>query len=471
MDIVHPTQIPLQDLNEEIVIDSLPFKGELPQWLEGTLVRNGPAKFHFGTQKISHWFDGLAMLHAFTFGQGKVSYRNKFLRSTIYSKAMNQANLHFMGFAQDPCKSIFKRFFSYFFPSLTPIIIQNANVNVMRIAESYTALTETPLPVRFDPHTLKTLGVLDFQDSLSKSNCFQSAHPHYDNLRKEAVSFQIEMGEKCRYSLFTISDRGPPERKTFFEMKSDKASYMHTFALTEHYVIMVEFPLVLNPLDLLLRSGGFITHFKWEPGRNTRFLVIDRRQGKLVKSYETEAFFCFHHVNAYEENGTIILDLVRYPDASIVYGDPGPNQYRRLERFRLNLQGSSISQNTVIETLLELPRINYQKHNGVSYQYVYGVGFRYPADPSDSIPIIKIDVPKGIKLEWQEIGSLAGEPVFIPKPNAKHEDDGILLSVIINELKGHSYLIVLDAKDLKEIARSEAFHLIPYGLHGMFFHL
>lgn len=471
MHLAHQTQIPLQDLNDETVIDILPVQGEFPLWLEGTLIRNGPAKFNFGTQKISHWFDGLAMLHAFTFGQGKVSYRNKFLRSEAYYQSMEQENLQFAGFAQDPCKSIFKRLFAYFLPSMTPTIVRNANVNVMRIAQNYVALTETPLPVRFDPHTLKTLGVLDFQDRLCKSNCFESAHPHYDRVRAETINYQIEMGAQCNYSIYTISDHGAAARQPFFKMKSDKASYMHTFALTERYVVLVEFPLVLNPIDLLLKGGGYITQFKWEPQRNTRFHVIDRSQGRLIKSYETEAFFCFHHVNAYEEQDTVVIDLVRYPDAQIVFGDPPPEQIRKLERFRLDLRGSSVSQNTLAESLLELPRIYYQKYNASPYQYVYGVGFKYPASISDSISIIKINVSSGFKIEWEEPGSLAGEPIFVPRPHATEEDDGILLSVVVNEMHAHSFLLILDAKDLHEIARSNVLHPIPYGLHGMFFHL
>jgi carotenoid cleavage dioxygenase-like enzyme len=471
MHLSHETQIPLQDLNEEVVIDHLPLQGVLPSWLEGTLLRNGPAKFHFGTQQISHWFDGLAMLHAFTFGQGKVSYRNKFLRSTPYEQAMDHGNLKFMGFAQDPCKTIFQRLFTYFLPSMTPTIIQNANVNIMRIAQNYVALTETPLPVRFDPHTLKTLGVLDFQDHLSKSDCFESAHPHHDRIRKESINYQIELGVHCKYSIYTVSDQGPPVRKPFFTMKSDKASYMHTFALTENYVIMVEFPLVLSPLDLLLKGGGYITQFKWEPQRNTRFHVIDRALGTKIKSYETEAFFCFHHVNAYEDNGAIIVDLVRYPDAQIVFGYPPLDQIRKLERFKMDLGSSVISQETIAETLLELPRIHYQEFNGLPYRYVYGVGFKYPDSIEDNIPIIKIDVATGLKFEWKEPGTLAGEPVFIPRPGGTGEDDGVLLSVVINELKKNSFLLVLDAKDFHEIARAEVSLLIPYGLHGMFFHL
>ncbi len=470
MNTLHPTQIPLQDLNQEIVLDHLPIQGQLPLWLEGTLIRNGPAKFHFGTQMISHWFDGLAMLHAFTIGQGTISYRNKFLRSNAYQDAMEHQDLRFMGFAQDPCCSIFKRLFAYFIPSITPTLIQNANVNVMRIAEHHIALTEPPLPVRFDTNTLKTLGVLDYQDALEKQDCFESAHPHFDQLKREMINYQIEFGRDCTYTIYTVSDEGVAKRKPFFTMKTDKASYMHTFAMTQKYVIMVEFPLVLNPMDLLLKGGGFISQFKWEPQRNTRFQVIEKASGKLVKSYETEAFFCFHHINAYEEGDSLIVDLIKYPDPQIVFGELPPDQTRKVERFRIDLGKPVIEEQTIAETLLELPRIYYQKYNTRPYQFVYGVGFKYPNQPSDSISILKINVTNGATLKWSELGSLAGEPVFIPHPNATEEDDGILLSVVINEMKGNSFLLVLNAKNLDEIARAEVSQLIPYGLHGMFYH-
>ena len=34
----------------------------------------------------------------------------------------------------------------------------NANVNLVRIGERYIAMTETPLPIEFDPETLATKG-------------------------------------------------------------------------------------------------------------------------------------------------------------------------------------------------------------------------------------------------------------------------------------------------------------------------
>jgi len=468
MDLVHPTQISLQDLNEEVAIPNLPVQGALPAWLEGTLIRNGPAKFHFNGKQIGHWFDGLAMLHAFTFGEGKVSYRNRFIRSDAYCDATDHGRLNFMGFAQDPCKSVFQRFFAYFLPSLTPTLVQNANVNVMRIAQHYVALTETPLPVRFDPETLATLGVLDYQDTLPKKDCFESAHPHHDQRRMETVNLQIELGRHCQYRLYSVADNAVAQRKTFFEMQSDRASYMHTFALTKNYAVLVEFPLVLNALDLLIRGGGYISQFQWQPQRNTRFHVISRTDGLKVKTYETEAFFCFHHVNAYEDQDTIVVDLIRHPDAQIVFGDPGIQPGRRLERFRIDLNRAEIQAQTLAETLLELPRIHDNRSHCLPYNYVYGVGFHYPTSRRDAIPLLKINVQAGSVLEWKEPGALAGEPIFVPGPDAKAEDDGIVLSLVVNEEQAHSFLLVLDARDWHEVARSGPLHPIPYGLHGMF---
>lgn len=64
---------------QEVSVDRLPVQGQIPAWLHGTLVRNGPGTFHVGRERYRHWFDGLAMLHRFSFQEGDVSYANRFL--------------------------------------------------------------------------------------------------------------------------------------------------------------------------------------------------------------------------------------------------------------------------------------------------------------------------------------------------------------------------------------------------------
>ena len=42
--------------------------GGLPDWLEGTLIRDGPGLFEFGDHSADHAFDGMAMLRRYHIG-------------------------------------------------------------------------------------------------------------------------------------------------------------------------------------------------------------------------------------------------------------------------------------------------------------------------------------------------------------------------------------------------------------------
>ena len=82
--------------------------------------------------------------------------------------------------------------------------------------------------------------------------------------------------------------------------------------------------------------------------------------------------------------------------------------------------------------------------------------------------IVKVDVERGDSAEWREAGSYPGEPVFVPRPGGEGEDDGVLLSVVLDAGRGRSCLLVLDAATLTEVARAEVPHHIPFSFHGQF---
>ena len=117
------------------------------------------------------------MLHAFSFHNGQVSYTNRFLRTEAYDAVFKRKSIDYLGFdTTDPCQTIFKRFFTFFFPDTHTL--HNANINVTKYANKYVALTEIPLPVEFDFNTLETKGVLHFADKLPQANCWETPHPH-----------------------------------------------------------------------------------------------------------------------------------------------------------------------------------------------------------------------------------------------------------------------------------------------------
>lgn len=462
-------------LTEELSNVSLHVTGKLPAWLSGTLVRNGPVNISINGQHNAHWFDGLAMLHAFSFQEGKVEYSNKFLHTEAFKAVFEEKSLNYQGFAVDPCRFLFKNFFTWLWPH-SPAI-HNANINVAKLADHYVALTEIPLPVRFDKETLETLGVLDYQDELPKDKCWESAHPHYDAVRKETVNYLIEYGRKSYYVLYKIAD-GSTTRQILAKVPVENPSYMHSFALTKNYIVLTEFPFVVRPLDMALGFQPFIKNFKWQPERGTRFLVIDRASGKLVHEYLDKPFFAFHHANAFEQEGNLHLDIVCYKDAELISGiaDHWRSSTNRnedlypscLTRFTLSLGEGKLSSRRLFEHPSEFPRIN-PGYDSKPYQFLYLADVRDRTGQGNVRPLYKLDLNAERVWEWREADCYPGEPVFVPASTGTDEDEGVILTVVFDKGKNSSFLLVLDGQSFKEIARASINHAIPAGLHGQFF--
>ena len=134
-------------------------------------------------------------------------------------------------------------------------------------------------------------------------------------------------------------------------------------------------------------------------------------------------------------------------------------------RFRLGLADRSVSSERLGEGGLELPRINYGRANARPYRYVWG------NDVGGSgwfEQIVKLDTLEGSTRSFSQPGCYPGEPVFVARPQAEREDDGVLLSVVLDAGAESSFLLVLDAGDLHELARAEVPHHIPFGFHGQF---
>jgi beta,beta-carotene 9',10'-dioxygenase len=465
-------------LEQEITCDRLPVEGKVPIWLAGSLLRNGPAQFEVEQHKYRHWFDGLAMLHRFSFNNGEVSYANKFLQSPAYTKAKETGKISYAEYATDPCRSIFKRVTSAFSP---PELGRNANVNISKLGERFVALTETPLPIEFDPQTLETVGVIQFNDGLE--GLHSTPHPHYDQQRKAGINSIVHFSAKSSYHSYMIKD-GEPKRTLIGTIPVQEPAYMHSFGMTQQYLVLVEFPLVVNPLQLLVSGKPFIENYHWKPERGTRFLVIAKQDGQVIHTAYSEAFFAFHHINAFERDGEVIVDLATMPDASLIdsfylqklTAPQATIPVSMLTRYTLPLNGAALTSTVVSDTGIELPRINYERNNGRDYQFAYGVGFH--EQHRDSLKrlysedwynqLVKIDVREGTACTWFEDGCYPGEPVFVAAPGATEEDEGVVLSVVLDGKLGQSCLLVLDAASFTELARVEVPHHIPFGFHGIY---
>jgi carotenoid cleavage dioxygenase-like enzyme len=450
--------------DEETRADRLPVAGEVPAWLTGALVRVTPALLDVGPRRVAHWFDGVAMLNRFGFADGRVSYGSRFLESRAY-EAAKEGKVRQGGFATDPCRSIFKRVQQVFSPDVT----DNPNVNLARIGERYIAMTETPMPVEFDAETLETLGHLEYADKLKAH--VTTAHPHHNRDRDELVNYVARFSRVSEYLLYGLP-AGGASRRVIARMPVKEPAYMHAFGMSGSYLILAEYPLRVNPLKLAFSGKPFIENYTWRGDEPVKFQVFERATGRHRGSYETDAFFCFHHVNAFERGGELVLDLCAYEDATVIdslyldeTGPRGKLPPAQLRRYTVDLEDGAVRSEPLADGSLELPRIDYGRRNTRDYSYAYFTG-----SGEDWIDrLVKVDVRGGTRSEWSEDGCYPGEPVFVREPGTEAEDAGVVLSVVLDARSGRSFLLVLDAGSFEEIARAEAPHHIPFGFHGQFF--
>jgi carotenoid cleavage dioxygenase-like enzyme len=454
------------DLTEEVRVDALPLSGEVPAWLHGGLVRVTPAQMDFEQRSVSHWFDGMAMLNRFGFtGDGTVSYASSFLDTAARRAALASGGTAISGFATDPCRTLFQRVQSVFSTEFT----DNANVNLTRLGDEHIAMTETPIPVKFDPETLATIGPDEGAKAFGQ---ITTAHPHHDAERRELVNFAVHMGRKSEYRVY--ARRSATEARTLATLPVREPSYMHSFAITPRYVLLLENPLVVNPLKLALGGKSFINNYAWKPELGVRIHAFDRGTGAHTASWTTDPFFVFHTINAFEDGDDLVIDLCAHDDASIIellelerLRSENPSGTLAARPVRLTLAaGGGVTSRPLADIDLELPRINYRANNGLPYRYAYGAS---AGDAAFLKRLVKIDVADGSHTIWDEPGAWAGEPVFVPRPGATTEDDGVVLSVVLDTDAGASFLLVLDAASFEEIARARAPHHIPFGFHGQFF--
>ncbi|NEP20294.1 MAG: carotenoid oxygenase family protein [Leptolyngbya sp. SIO4C1] len=216
-------------------------------------------------------------------------------------------------------------------------------------------------------------------------------------------------------------------------------------------------------------------NYRWHPDEGTRFYIVDCEDGSLVNTCETEPFFAFHYANAFEQDGYLIIDAASYPDASAIEDfyletlrlGTQRMQTGQLTRYAVPLQGEIVRSDPLTSALVEFPRIHYRRCNGRPYRFVYGGNGQQPRNFIDQL--VKVDVTTGNLQTWQQPNCYPGEPVFVAAPEAAAEDDGVLLTLVLDAQQQQTSLFILDARSFSPIAQATVPHVVPFGFHGQFF--
>jgi carotenoid cleavage dioxygenase-like enzyme len=431
----------------------LEIEGELPRDLNGTFYRNGPNAAYEPNGRY-HWFDGDGMIHAISLRDGRASYRNRWVRSAGLAEERAAGHATFPGLLDMK-------------PTEIPRIKNTGNTNIVWHAGRLLALMEAALPTQLVPCTLETIGEWDFSGRLGTA---MTAHPKMDPETGEMLFFGYAPFPP--YLTYHVADRsGALVRSEPIDVAWP--SMIHDFAVTKDHVVFILCPLVFSFENVKQRGGVF----SWEPERGTRLGVMPRSGGNAdVRWYETDASYVFHPLNAYDEDGRIVLDVARYGRLDFMTPKAARNPewegdaMSRLHRWTIDLAGGGVRSTPLDDASCEFPRADERR---LGRKHRFGYAAVEPATQTSGLPrwpgIRRWDLERGTS-ETRNFGEGhgCGEPLFVPRNGAAAEDDGYVIVLDYDPVRDASDFWVLDARNVagEAIARVALPHRVPYGFHG-----
>uniref|UniRef100_H2ZH97 Uncharacterized protein n=1 Tax=Ciona savignyi TaxID=51511 RepID=H2ZH97_CIOSA len=499
------------------------YPGKVPDWLQGEIIRNGPGEFDLGEEHFNNWFDGHALMHKFKIKERKVTYQSKFLKSVFYETNLKHNRIICGGLGNnsipDPCLNIFSRIIL-----IDVVFIQWMAYSFFpKLGDAFYRTTTCWICIQvrnlIDPENLETKNFVDWNKLISVP--ITTAHPHSDH-NGDYFNIGSSFGMKSFYNLVKISSKHMSgtdpmqEIEVIGKIPADPLlpSYYHSFAMTQNYIVFHEMPFLIDVRKILARTMTWkkgLDCFQMDETKKSIFHVINKATGKRVEiNYSADPVFCFHHINAYETadvngNHFIVMDIC-CSTTSCLGGKSTKEELKeniknltvdvRPMRYFLPLtfDGDGVqvmpdstaratpqepgswflephaiitNEETTLARIgaMDLPSINYAHYNGRKYKYGYFIG------NSGFVPdsLVKVDVDTGKKIVWREQNKFPSEPIFVPRPNATEEDDGIILSTVISNLpEEETFLLILDAVTFTELARAEVNVKLPYAFHGCF---
>jgi carotenoid cleavage dioxygenase len=416
---------------EEVTAFDLAVEGALPPALRGRYLRNGPNPKRGDP---GHWFLGDGMVHGIRLEDGVARwYRNRWVRTRP-----------FLG---DPAPLVRP-------DGTVDHTVAVANTNVIGHAGRILALVESSFPTEMTDE-LDTVGPCDFDGRLTTS---MTAHPKRCPRTGELHFFGYQfMPPWLTYHRLDAEGRLVQSE----EIPVKGPTMMHDFAITADHVVFMDLPIVFDAS--LAVQGRF--PYRWSDDHGARLGLMPRGgRGSEVRWMEIEPCYVFHPMNAFEEEGHVVLDVARYP--SLWREGPETFQPATLHRFRMDPEAEKVVESSLDDRAIEFPRVD-ERRVGVPNRWGYAVV--NALDPDGPGALVRYDLRSGAAdVHAFGRGRAPGEAVMVPASEDAAEDEGWVLVLVYDAARDASDLVVLDAASFSgpPVARVSLPQRVPFGFHG-----
>jgi len=432
---------------------ALEVTGTLPPGLKGTLYRNGPNPQFDPRDANYHWFVGDGMLHAFTVEDGQVRYRNRWIRTNKW-QLEHDAGQALFGSWGNPMTTD---------PSVLGVASEGAmNTNIIQHGGHLLALEEAHAPFEMSGPDLETIGAYDLGGKVT-------AHPKACPITGELVFFAyaddpMPLSNKVSWGV-ADKDGKLIKRETF---EAPYCSMIHDCIVTEHYIVIPVLPLTGS----LPRAMSGKPVFAWEPQVGAHLAVIRRDEGVAsLRWIEVPACYVFHVMNAFEQGGKIVADVMRYAAAPLfpnADGTKGENAAAYLTRWTIDLEAGALTEVQLDDTAGEFPRFD-ERFAGMAYRHGWFVGQSLKPGDFRSNIVAHVDLATGTRKTWTvPQGDAISEAVFTHAGPDAAEGEGWLTAVIYRQAEDISEFVVFDAQNVESgpIAGARLPRRVPFGFHG-----
>lgn len=446
-------------ITEEVFIENLPITGALPPEISGAYFRNGPNPQH--PHHHHHWFDGDGMIHRIGIQDGKANYRNRYVQTQAWSWERSWGKL-FPGIYEVPKLTYGARTAATAL-LLKSVLKDTSNTDLICFKNQIISLWWlSGVPYSLDPETLEPMGAFNFKGY----NGNVSAHARIDP--RTGDLFFLDFSQILPWvCVVAVDSTGAFKWKRRFDLPAPRV--YHDILFTENYVVLMDFPVGLQPKAGICLDRSYAS----------RVILIPRDGVSPEIVFETESCYVLHGLNAYEQNGAVLLSVSKFDDP---FGRSNPAEEpvipyvgslrvkTRPVLWVLDLQGGSrtIREEVLDDENTEFPRIN-DEYLGIPSRYSYHPRLA-PEKTVKFNGLIKHNWKTGEKqvLELPK-GQIGEEFVFIPRSSRRSEDDGWLVSMVRDTAEnGANEFVVYDAESLnpEPVAKVSIPCRVPFGFHS-----
>lgn len=437
----------------------LTIEGQIPEELDGTFYRIGPSP-QFPPRGIYNPLNGDGMVHAFDIHRGRVSYRNRWVRTQQW-KIDREVGRAMFGTSGNPADSD---------PSVAAMRTDGvANTNLIWHGGKLLALEEGHAPIEIHPQTLETVGRWNFEGRLPRN---MTAHPKVDPQTGEMSLFANFPTGRLTGDIEIYFANAASELTRSQTIRGPFPALIHDFAVTRDFVVVFFCPVTVSIKRAM--SGG--PPIAWEPELGTHVAIMPRNGGSEdVRWFTGPARMAWHSMNAFHDNDRIVVDICEQGNAVFPRADGSATDAQLAAQFLARWEfdwraPGSFEVTRLSDTICEYPRID-ERRAGLEYRYGYVACIGGPG--TDDIfhrGIARFDhVTREMKIYRAGSNFAVAEPVFIPKTSGCAEGEGFVMTNIFDEKRNASHLAIFDAQAIEQgpIARAHLDHRVPVGFHAL----